>query len=101
MPKGLYDRLDKTFTKKIIADAGYKTPAIAKLLIDNRIEPVFPYKRPQTKDGFFKKHEYVYDEHYDCYICPNDKILSYSTTNREGYRIPAEARNYMTGEKKP
>lgn len=84
--KGLYDKLDKTFTEKIIADAGYKTPAIAKLLIDDGIEPVFPYKRPQTKDGFFKKYEYVYDEHNDWYICPNNKTLNYSTTNREGYR---------------
>ena len=39
-----------------------------------------------TKDGFFKKHEYVYDEPYDCYLCPNDQMLKYSTTNREGYR---------------
>ena len=39
-----------------------------------------------TKNGFFKKYEYVYDEHYDCYLCPNDKILKYSTTNREGYK---------------
>lgn len=39
-----------------------------------------------TKDGFFRKHEYVYDEFYDCYLCPNDKILRYSTTNREGYK---------------
>ena len=39
-----------------------------------------------TKDGFFRKHEYVYDEYYDCYICPNNEILRYSTTNREGYR---------------
>jgi rubrerythrin len=39
-----------------------------------------------TKKGFFKKYEYVYDEYYDCYICPNDQILKYSTTNREGYR---------------
>ena len=26
------------------------------------------------------------DEYYDCYICPANKILNYSTTNREGYR---------------
>ena len=84
--KGLYDKLDKGQIRKIIADAGYKTPAIAKLLLDDGIEPVFPYTRPMTKDGFFKKYEYVYDEYYDCYICPNDKILRYSTTNREGYR---------------
>lgn len=45
-----------------------------------------PYKRPMTKIGFFKKHEYAYDEYYDCYICPNEMVLKYSTTNREGYK---------------
>ena len=39
-----------------------------------------------TKEGFFKKYEYAYDEYYDCYVCPNGKTLEYSTTNREGYR---------------
>mgnify|MGYP002242693771 FL=1 len=39
-----------------------------------------------TKEGFFKKYEYVYDEYYDCYICPENQILRYSTTNRDGYR---------------
>ena len=39
-----------------------------------------------TKDGFFKKYEYVYDEYYDCYVCPNNEVLKYSTTNREGYK---------------
>ena len=39
-----------------------------------------------TKKGYFKKYEYVYDEYYDCYLCPNNKILKYSTTNRDGYR---------------
>ncbi len=84
--KGLYDKIKDFKPKKLIADAGYKTPAIAKLLIDDEIEPIFPYKRPMTKDGFFRKYEYVYDEYYDCYICPNNKILEYSTTNRDGYR---------------
>ncbi len=84
--KELCDKLDKDLIEKIIADAGYKTPAIAKLLIDNGQEPIFPYKSPMTKEGFFKKYEYVCDEYYDCYICPNNKILKYSTTNRDGYR---------------
>jgi len=84
--KSLYDKLDKTKIEKLIADAGYKTPAIAKLLIDDGIDPIFPYKRPMTKEGFFKKYEYVYVEKFDCYICPNNKILEYSTTNRDGYR---------------
>ena len=33
-----------------------------------------------TKKCFLKKYEYVYDEYYDCYICPNEKILEYTTT---------------------
>jgi transposase len=82
----IYEKIKKFNPKMIVADAGYKTPAIAKLLIDDGVIPVFPYKRPMTKDGFFKKYEYVYDEYFDCYICPNIKILNYSTTNREGYR---------------
>jgi hypothetical protein len=47
-----------------------------------------------TKKGFFKKYEYVYDEHYDCYICPNNKVLKYSTTNRDGYREYKSNPNY-------
>ena len=69
-----------------VVDAGYKTPAIAKLLIDDGITPLFPYKAPMTKDGYFKKYEYAYDEYYDSYVCPNDKVLKYITTNRDGYR---------------
>ena len=84
--KGLYDKLRNLGIKKLVADAGYKTPAIAKMLLDDGITPVFPYKAPMTKDGFFRKHEYIYDEYHDCYICPADQVLPYSTTNREGYR---------------
>lgn len=71
----------------VAIDGGYKTPYICKILMDDQIRPVMPYTRPHTKDGFFKKHEYVYDEYYDCYICPNDQILSYETTNKDGYRM--------------
>ena len=84
--KGLYDKLENIGMEKCVVDAGYKTPAIAKLLLDDGVKPVFPYKRPMTKEGFFKKSEYVYDEYNDCYICPNDQVLKYSTTNRDGYK---------------
>ena len=30
--------------------------------------------------------KYVYDEYYDCIICPEYQVLKYSTTNRDGYR---------------
>ena len=84
--KGLYDKIKDERIKTLIMDAGYKTPAIAKLLLDDGVQPLFPYKRPMTKKGFFRKSEYVYDEHFDCYLCPNNQVLRYSTTNREGYR---------------
>lgn len=84
--KPLYDKIKKQGIKTLVADSGYHTPAIAKLLIDDGVKPLFPYKRPMTKAGFFKKKEYAYDEYYDCYVCPNGDVLSYSTTNKEGYR---------------
>lgn len=84
--KKLYDKIKDTGMETLVADAGYKTPAIAKLLIDDGIRPLLPYRRPFTKKGFFKKYEYAYDEYYDCYICPGNCTLEYSTTNRDGYR---------------
>lgn len=83
---GLYKKIKDIGIEKLIADAGYKNPAIAKLLMDDGITPVFPYHKPMTKAGFFYKKEYVYDEYHDCYICPENQVLPYSTTNRDGYR---------------
>lgn len=51
----------------------------------NDITPALPYTRPRTKEGYFPKQEYVYDEHFDCYICPVGEILKYTTTTMEGY----------------
>ncbi len=70
----------------IVGDTAYKTPAIAKLLKDKKIKLLSTYKRPQTKKGYFKKTDYVYDEYYDCFICPNNEELKYSTTDRDGLR---------------
>jgi transposase len=70
----------------VAADAGYKTPSIAQYLIKNEIRPALPYTRPRSKEGYLKKHDYVYDEHYDCYICPEGQVLDYRTTTKEGYR---------------
>lgn len=70
----------------VAVDAGYKTPYICKTLLDEQVRPVMPYTRPQTKAGFFKKYEFVYDEYYNQYICPAGETLSYRTTTREGYR---------------
>jgi transposase len=70
----------------VAADAAYKTPAITKFLFEHDIQPALPYTRPKTKDGFLRKHDYVYDEYYDCYLCPEGQILKYSTTTKDGKR---------------
>ena len=70
----------------VVVDAGYKTPTICREIIESGKDPIMPYTRPMTQKGYFKKHEYVYDEYYDCIICPNNQVLKYSTTNRKGYR---------------
>ncbi|WP_050183491.1 IS1182 family transposase [Domibacillus robiginosus] len=85
------DVLDKVMEKvekpdAVAADAGYKTPFIAKYITDLEIRPVLPYSRPRTPKGYLKKSDFAYDEHYDCYICPEEQILFYRTTTREGYR---------------
>ena len=84
----LYEKLKRTnySFKYVVADAGYKIPAIAKLIIDDNKIPVMPYKRPMIKKGFFKKYDYVHDIYYDCCICPKNEVLKYSTTDRQGYK---------------
>ena len=70
----------------LIADSGYKTPSIAKFLLDQNITPVFPYTRPRGKKGKLSPKEFIYEDYYDCYLCPENQVLAYSTTNRDGYR---------------
>jgi transposase len=82
----VFDKVKELPIEVVVGDSAYKTPAIARMLSLKRIDLLSAYKRPQTKEGFFPKHEYVYDELYDCYICPNNQVLSYHTTNRHGYQ---------------
>ena len=84
----IYDKVTDRFRgiENVTVDAGYKTPWICKKIIDDNRNPSMPYKRPMNKKEFFKPYEYVYDEHYDCVICPNNQVLKYATTDRNGYR---------------
>ena len=85
------EKLKKLKPQKLVLDAGYKIPYIAKQLLENSILPVFPYTRPKGRstdqeDMYYPK-EYRYDEDNDCYICPENKLILYSTTDKNGYRI--------------
>ena len=84
----VYDTVTEAYpqVQVVAADAGYKTPWICKRVIDDGRIPALPYRRPMTKDGNHPWYEYVYDEYYDCILCPQYQPLAYSTTNRDGYR---------------
>ncbi|BAO89082.1 transposase [Caballeronia cordobensis] len=67
-------------------DAGYFTPAICQGLEQRGVAGVMGYRTPNHKPGRFYKREYRYDAYRDEYVCPQGHALSYSTTNRQGYR---------------
>ena len=86
---GRLDRQRERFGFSIRAvgvDAGYAAAAITQGLEERNIYGVIGYRRGTHRDGCFYKREYHYDEKLDVYICPNGQLLSYRTTNREGYR---------------
>ena len=84
--KFLY-RFNEKLPNYFVGDAAYITPHICKTIIDLEMIPCFPYKRPMTKEGYFKKYEYAYDEHNDIYICPNNCDLIPTNINKDGYII--------------
>ena len=83
---GVFEKIEHLNIEVMVGDSAYKTPAIAKKAKERGIALLSTYARPKTKVGFFPKYEYVYDEYYDCYLCPANEILKYSTTNRDGCR---------------
>ena len=85
----VYDKVTEKFpqAETIVADAAYKTPHICKKVFDDGRVLSTAYKRPQTMKGGHEWWKYVYDEFYDCVICPEYQPLQYSTTNRDGYRV--------------
>ena len=84
----VYDKVVEQYPEvtTVVADSAYKTPHICKKVFEDGRVLSTAYKRPQTMKGGHEWWKYVYDEYYDCIICPEYQILNYSTTNRDGYR---------------
>ena len=84
----VYDKVAEKYEnmKTVVADSAYKTPHICKKVFEDDRVLSTAYKRPQTMKGGHEWWKYVYDEYYDCVICPEYQVLRYSTTNRDGYR---------------
>lgn len=79
---------DSSGTKYFVGDAAYLTNHICKTIIDLNMIPALPYSRLGYKKGYFKKYEFIYDEHNDIYICPNGKdLISNNKYNKDGYKI--------------
>lgn len=73
-------------TEAVGLDAGYMTAPICKGLEDRNVYGVIGYRRPNHIKGRLYKRDYVYDSTQDGYRCPGGQLLTYRTTNREGYR---------------
>lgn len=84
----VYDRVTKTFPEvnTIVADSAYKTPHICKKVSNDKRVLSTAYKCLQTMKGGHEWWKYVYDEYYDCVICPEYQILTYRATDSDGYR---------------
>jgi transposase len=83
------DRQIKRFGFKVEAvalDSGYLTNPICKGLYDRTIFGVIAHRRYKPVKGLMPKSKFIYDKERDIYVCPNQQVLPYSTTTREGYR---------------
>lgn len=80
--------------KVAVMDSGYDNPVLLHEVFKREVLPVIPYKRPKGKDGsaglegeaHLTKARFKYVKIHDYYACPNDKVLTYRGTNKEGYR---------------
>ena len=70
----------------VTMDAGYKTPWIAKRILDDGRIPLLPYTKSRGKKGQYRLWDYTYDPETDTYRCPHGGILRHTTTDRDGKR---------------
>lgn len=85
--ENLTNHFDVKDIKYFVGDAAYITGHICKTILDLGLIPAFPYTRKGYRKDHLKKHEYVYDEYNDIYICPNEKDLIPTSINKDGYMI--------------
>lgn len=83
----VYDEVTRKYQVQFVAmDAGYKTPWIAKKVLDGGRIPVLPYTRYKGDKERYRPWEYEYDLEKDSYICPQGQELRHTTTDKEGKR---------------
>jgi len=87
------DRLDRQrarfdFDVKAVGlDAGYATAGTANGLEARDILGVTGYRNPTPPEpGMMRKSKFVFEPEQDGYHCPQGQLLTYATTDRNGYR---------------
>lgn len=71
--------------EKVGLDSGYMTAHIAKRLHDKNIFSVIAYRSYRPTKQKISKFKFKYDEERNVYICPENQVLNYKTTDRQGY----------------
>lgn len=70
--------LNKNDSLSIVADTGYYSAKELKKCSDDNVNAFVPEankQQVQIDKGKFERDKFTYDKTYDCYICPNEKIL--------------------------
>ncbi len=70
----------------VALDSGYFTGHICKHLCEENIYMVMGYRRFGNQKKSLPKRKFKYVKDLDAFVCPMGVKLSYSTTDREGYR---------------
>ena len=85
---GVYDQVTERFpeVKFIAMDAAYKTPWIAKKILDAGRVPILAYTRYKGKKDQFRPRDFTYDAANDNFLCPEGHTLRHTTTSRDGKR---------------
>lgn len=84
----IYEQVTSKYDVQFVTmDAGYKTPWIAKKVLDDNRIPILPYTRSKGKKDGYRPWDYTYDPVNDQFICPHGKVLRHTTTDKDGKRI--------------
>ena len=83
----IYDQVTQKHDVKFVAmDAGYKTPWIAKKVLNDGKIPLLPYTTYKGNKDQWKPWDYEYDLKNDSFTCKLGGILRHTTTDKNGKR---------------
>ena len=84
----VYDQVTEKFSevKFVMMDAGYKTPWIAKKVLEDGRIPILSYTRYKGKKDKFKPWDFTYTAATDSFTCPGGHELRHTSTSKEGKR---------------